>query len=75
MTAQLGQLGSLAPPWPQPCQRCGFAPASARIQVGPRRVCLACANQLQREAQPQPAIWPAFYVFASGLIFPAAPAK
>lgn len=73
MAASVSQLSGLAPPSPLPCERCGYAPPSARVAVGGRRVCTLCAEHLAREARPAPPLWPTFYVFAMGVLSPIAP--
>jgi len=73
MSASATQLQGVAPPAPLPCERCGFAPATARVEVEGKRVCLTCAAHLTRAAQPAPALWPTFLVFATGFLSPVAP--
>ena len=73
MTASASQLTGLAPPTPLPCERCGHSPPTARVAVAGKRVCIACADQLVRDARPAPAIWPTFLIFATGFLSPLAP--
>jgi hypothetical protein len=73
MSASATQLPGVAPPTPLPCERCGFAPPTARVAVGGKRVCLACAEHLTRASLPAPALWPTLVVFATGFLSPLAP--
>jgi hypothetical protein len=77
MTAPSSGLGALAPPMPLPCERCGEAPASARLRVGLQTVCAPCASALEAERKdalrPPIALWPTVLIFLTGFLSPVAP--